>query len=54
MNHSGGRLTNLGFSFKGNDAPWSDLPTLDDALISGWDDLCTCHLPSPPLLCTRL
>lgn len=25
---------------QGNDAPWTDLPTLDDALIAAWDDLC--------------
>ncbi|KAL2276063.1 hypothetical protein FJTKL_01349 [Diaporthe vaccinii] len=27
-------------TWEGNDAPWTDLPTLDDALIAAWDDLC--------------
>ncbi|PSR88655.1 hypothetical protein BD289DRAFT_230889 [Coniella lustricola] len=35
-------------TWEGNDAPWSDLPTLDDALLSAWDDLC-----KPPS-CSRL
>ncbi|KUI63306.1 hypothetical protein VM1G_11047 [Cytospora mali] len=26
-------------TWEGNDAPWTDLPTLDDALIAAWDDL---------------
>ncbi|KAJ4417874.1 hypothetical protein N0V82_005931 [Gnomoniopsis sp. IMI 355080] len=26
-------------TWDGNDAPWTDLPTLDDALLSAWDDL---------------
>ncbi|KAF3763969.1 hypothetical protein M406DRAFT_109108 [Cryphonectria parasitica EP155] len=26
-------------TWEGNDAPWSDLPTLDDALVGAWDDL---------------
>lgn len=28
------------FVSQGNDAPWTDLPTLDDALMAAWDDLC--------------
>lgn len=26
-------------TWEGNDAPWTDLPTLDDALMTAWDDL---------------